>query len=129
MLARNFSPTIPWASLAGGVFLAMYISTANFMIAYARIKWVIPLQALCIFYIIAAIPHFFYEYPIVAFIPIVAGAISLWITMSDQFRLFLYHRVKLGEWRRDQLEKNKVRREVIREQKAEAKARKQKYKK
>ena len=122
----NFFPSIPMLVVISGLFITFYISTANFMIAYGYAKWVVPLQVLCVIYIIGAIPHFFYEHPLLALIPFMAGALSLWITMSDQFRLLLYDRIKAGEWRRDQLEKNKIRREVIRERKAEAKAKKAK---
>ena len=123
---HNFISFSPVPVVVTGVFISLYISTANFMIIYGYATWIIPLQVLSVIYTVAAIPHFFYEHPLLALIPFTAGALSMWITMSDQFRLLLYDRVKAGEWRRDQLEKNKIRREVLRERKAQAKANKAK---
>jgi hypothetical protein len=127
MVANNFLPKeIYWGGFAGGNLLAIYITACNARIAYGYVKWVTPIQVLCVLYIVAAIPNFFYEHALMALIPIVAAATALWITVSDKGALFLYHRVRLGEWRRDQLEKNKIRREVIRERKAQAKAKRRK---
>ncbi len=124
--AANFFPSVPVAGVIGVVMATICFSIPNAMLNYGYNRGVFLLQVLCAFYIVSAIPNFFFDYGWLALFPFIFGFLVFWITATEKFRVFVLHRVKMGEWRRDQLEKNKVRREVIRERKAEEKVKRKK---
>ncbi len=124
MIADNFFPFAPIElEFLGLVLFSLAISTPNFMLAYGYSRGIIFLQLLAAIYVVASIPNFFFDYAWLALFPFICGSLVFWITTTEKFRVFVLHRMKMGEWKREQLEKNKVRREVIKERKAEEKAR------
>jgi len=122
MSTANFFRQEPMLSIVGILAITFCITTPNFMIAYGNGKGVAPLQLLCIFYVVAAISNFFFEHTFLALFPFTCGILAFWITTTTKFKILVYDRKKMGIWRREQLEKNKVRREVIKERKAKEKA-------
>jgi hypothetical protein len=105
MIADNYFPSFHALGFIGIVFASFCISTPNFMIAYGYNKGVIPIQLLSLLYIVGAIPHFFFEYPLFSLIPMVSGILVFWITTTTKFKILVYDRKKMGIWRREQLEK------------------------
>ena len=75
-------------------------------------------------YIVGAAPQLFFDSSFLDLFPLVCGGLVLWITTTTKFQVFVLHRVKMGNWRREQLKKNVIRREVVRENKAKAKQKK-----
>ncbi len=127
LISDNFLPSMsPAFGFIMVVFGSLCISIPNFMLAYGYNQGVLILQLLCLIYIVGAVPHFFFDYPLFSLLPLFCGIFVLWIINTEKFKVFVFHRVKMGEWKRDQLEKNKVRREVIRERKAEEKMKRKK---
>ena len=105
-----------------GIFAGtILISIPNFMLVQGKEKGIFFLKILCLIYIIAATPNFFLEAPLISFIPIASGVLAYWITTTEKFRAFVLHRKKMTAWSREQLEKNKIRKQVIKERMAKQK--------
>ncbi len=106
------------AYLLGLVTVVFCISTPNFMLASGYSRGVLFLQLLCVVYIVASALHFLADTSLISLFPFLCGALSLWITTTIKFKVFVIHRIKIGEWRREQSNKDKRLREMVRSRKA-----------
>jgi hypothetical protein len=122
IITTAYLPFSPKIYFLGVVIGGGSVSILNALLAYGYDKSVLFIQLLCLTYIMISLPNLFLIQPFMSLFPIFSAALVLWITTTQKFRVFVLHRVKMGAWRREQLEKNKVRREVIKERKAKEKA-------
>jgi len=118
MVYFSFTPEFYFFVL---ILFTGFMVVPNFMIVYGHAKGILYLRYLCVFYFVYSLVSVFLDFSYSALISIFVGLVVYWITTTQKFRLLAFQRIKMGEWRREQLEKNKIRRAVIKEQKQKEK--------
>lgn len=121
IFGHGFIMTNPKITYGMTIVVTLLMSVPNLLVVYGLSIGVRLLRALCVFYILGAVIGFLLGDSILSVLLFISGFLVYWITVTEKFRIFMLHRVKVGVWRREQLEKNKIRREVIKEKKQKEK--------
>lgn len=98
-----------------GLVLVLCICGINIALSYAKKSALLFLIFLCLLYI--ALPAYlvFNGGALFNLLPIFLASLVLLIIQTKKFEEFFSQRESMMEWRREQLEKNKVRRAVIKD--------------